>query len=116
MDRKEPPFRDSFFAAMLAVLGIVISVLFIMGVVAFWRGQNGWGSLFLAFVAVLAIVFFRKNKASLIMIGLIWLMINTGVNGIVHPTPLGVLITVGSGVGIAVLGRWMAGRPRTPNS
>jgi len=113
---KKPPFRDSFFTTMLVVLGIVITVLFIMGVVSLWRGQYGWGSLFLALVAVLTLVFFRKNKAGLIVIGLIWLMINTGVNGIVHPTPLGVFITVGSGVGIVLLVRWMAGRPRTPHN
>ncbi len=71
MVHKNPPIRDSFFTAMLAVLGIVASVLFIMGVVALWRGQYGWGSLFLAFVAVLTLIFFRKNKAGLIMIGLI---------------------------------------------
>jgi hypothetical protein len=99
---------------MLVVLGIVASVLFIMGVVALWRGRYGWGSLFLAFVAMLTLIFFRKNKAGLIMIGLVWLMINTGVNGIVHPTPLGVFITVGSGVGIVLLGRWMAVRSRSP--
>jgi hypothetical protein len=109
---KKPPFRDSFFTAMLVVLGAFISILFIMGIVSLWRGQYGWGSLFLALVAVLTLVFFRKNKAGLIMIGLIWLMINAGVS--VHPTPLGIFITVGSGVGIALLGRWMAGRPRTP--
>src|SRR5216684_4714635 len=103
---KKPPFRDSFFTAMLVVLGIVTSVLFITGVVVLWRGQYGRGSLFLAFVAVLTLVFFRKNKAGLIMIGLLWLMINAEVNGVVHPTPLGILITVGSGVGIALLGRW----------
>ena len=113
---KKPPFRDSFFTAMLVVLGIVTSVLFIMGVVALWRGQYGWGSLFLAFVTVFTAVFFRKNKAGLIVIGLVWLMINTGVNGVVHPTPLGVFITVGSGVGIVLLARWMAGRPRTPHN
>jgi hypothetical protein len=113
---KKPPFRDSFFTAMLAVLGIVTSVLFIMGVGALWKGRYGWGSLFLALVVVLTLVFFRKNKAGLIVIGLIWLMINTGVNGIVHPTPLGIFITVGSAVGIALLVRWMAGRPRTSNN
>ncbi len=113
---KKPPFRDSFFTAMLVVLGIVTSVLFIMGVVSIWRGQYGRGSLFLAFVAVLTLVFFRKNKSGLIVIGLIWLMVNTGVNGIVHPTPLGVLITVGSGAGIVLLVRWMAGQARTPNN
>ncbi len=101
---------------MLVVLGIVITVLFIMGVVSFWRGQYGWGSIFLAFVAVLTLVFFRKNKSGLIVIGLIWLMVNTGVNGIVHPTLLGVLITAGSGVGIVLLVRWMAGRARTSNN
>ena len=62
--------------------------------------------------AGLSLSFFRKWKADLAIIGLVFIMVNAGLTAIFHPSALGILITVGSGVGIVTLGRWMAGRPR----
>lgn len=42
---------------------------------------------------------------------LIWIAVNAGLSAPFHPSTLGILITVGSCVGIVVLGRWMTGRP-----
>ncbi len=113
MERKEPTFREAFRTASLVLLGIAITILFIMGGVSLWRSEYGLGSLFLVLGAGLTFVFFRKQKTAVLMIGLIWIMMNAGVNGIVHPTALGILITLGSAAGIVLLGRWLAEKRRT---
>ncbi len=106
MAPKKPTFREAIAAALLVVLGIAITILFIMGVVSVSRAEYGLGSLFLALGAGLTFAFFRKQKAGLAGIGLIWVMVNAGLTGIFHPTVLGILVTVGSGIGLVLIARW----------
>ncbi len=111
---KLKPTWPELRGTLLMLLGVAITILFIMAGGAFWKKEYGLGILFLAVGSVLAFAFFRKWKADLVVIGLIFMGINTGLTTIFHPSTPGILITVGCGVGIVLLGRWMAGRPRTP--
>ena len=113
MGPKEPTFRDALFTALLVVLGVFITILVIMGGTSFSRAEYGLGSLFLGLAAGLTFVFFRKRKTTVLIIGLIWVMVNAGVIGIVHPTVPGILVTVGSAAGLAILLRSIAQKRRT---
>src|SRR5690348_6864030 len=108
---KLKPTRSELRGTLLVLLGIAITILFIMTGGAFWKKEYGLAGLFLAAGLILTFAFFRKRKVSLFMLGLIWVMVNAGVTASVRPTILGILITLGSGAGIVLLGRWMAGRP-----
>jgi hypothetical protein len=107
---KEPTFREALAASSLVILGIAITLLSIIGVVSVTRHEYGLGSLFLAIAAALAFAFFRKQKAGLVALGLIWVAVNAGVTCIAHPTILGVVVTVGAGVALVFVARWMAAR------
>jgi len=112
MALKLKPTRDELRSTLLVLIGIAITILFIMAGVSIWRAEYGHGVLFFVLGAGLTFAFFRKMKASLLMIGLIWIAVNAGLTAPFHPSALGILLTVGSWVGIVMLGRWMAGRPR----
>jgi hypothetical protein len=99
---------------LLALLGVALTILFIAAGGAFWKKEYGLGILFLAVGSALAFTVFRKWKADLVVIGLIFIGINTGLTAVFHPSTPGMLITVGCGAGIVLLVRWMAGWPRTP--
>lgn len=111
---KLKPTRSELRSTLLVLLGVAITILFIMAGSAFWKREYGLASLFLAVGAALAFAFFRKWKVDLIIIGLVWVMVNAGITAAVRPTLPGILITIGSAIGIVLLGRWKAGQPRTP--
>jgi thiol:disulfide interchange protein len=111
---KLKPTRAELRSTLLVLLGIAITLLFIMAAGAFWKREYGLGSVFLAAGSLLTFAFFRKRKASLLMVGLVWVAVNAGVTAGVRPTIPGILVTVGSLAGIVMLARWMAGRPPTP--
>jgi hypothetical protein len=112
MALKLKPTWAELRSTLLVIIGVAITILFTMASVSIWRSEYGRGGLFLILGAALSFAFFRKIKASLLMIGFIWMMVNAGLTLLFHPSVLGALITVGSGIGIVVLGRWMAGQPR----
>jgi hypothetical protein len=105
--------RSELRATLFVLLGIAVTILLIMAGGAFWKREYSLGSMFLAVGVMLAYAFFRKRKAFLFMIGLIWVAVNAGLTGVFHPTALGILITIGAWAGIVLLARWMAGRPPT---
>jgi hypothetical protein len=111
---KIKPTRKELLGTLRVLVGITITILFIMGGSSLWRAEYRLAGIFLALGAGLAFAFFRKWKVDLVIIGLVFIMVNTGLTAIFHPSAPGILVTVGSGVGIVLLGRWMAGRPRTP--
>lgn len=105
MGLKLKPTRTELRGTLLMLAGIAITILGLMGGASLWRREYGRGILLLAVGAGLAFAFFRKWKADLVMIGLVFIGINVGVTAMFHPTILGILITIGCGVGIALLGR-----------
>src|SRR6266849_6088557 len=97
---KLKPTRAQLRGTLLSLLGIAITILFIMAGSAFWKREYVLGSLFLAVAAGLAFAFFRKWKTDLVVIGLIFIWINTGLTSVFHPSTPGILITIGCGIGI----------------
>jgi hypothetical protein len=57
---KLKPTRAELRGTLLSLIGIAITILFIMGGVGLWRKEYGMGSLFLTVGGVLAFAFFRK--------------------------------------------------------
>ena len=102
------PTRAELRGTLLSLLGIAITILFIMAGRSLWKREYSLGILFSAVGGALALAFFRKWKVDLIIIGLIWVMINAGITAVARPSAAGVFITLGSAVGIALLGRWKA--------
>jgi hypothetical protein len=106
------PTRAELRGTLLLLTGFAITILFLAGGASLWRAEYGRGSLLVAVGGGLTFAFFRKWKADLVIIGLIFIGINAGLTAVFHPSVPGILITVASGVGIVALGRWVAGRPR----
>jgi hypothetical protein len=108
MGKNKPTFLEALGAALWAILAIVISILVITGTVALWRTEYRLGAVLLVISAALVLIFFRNRKTAVLMIGLIWVAINSGVNAFVRPTILGLILCAGCWAGIVILGRWMA--------
>ncbi len=113
MGLKIKPTRAELRGTLLSLTGIAITILFIAGVASLWRAEYGRGSLLVAVGAGLTFGFFRKWKADLVIIGLIFIGINAGLTAVFHPSVPGLLITVGSGVGVVLLVRSLAEKRRT---
>ena|SRR5690242_5914012 len=113
---KLKPTWGELRGTLLMVTGVSITILFLAGGACLWRAEYGRGSLLVAIGAGLAFAFFRKWKADLVVVGLIFIGINAGLTVVFHPSTLGILITVGCGVGIVLLARWLAGPPRVPHT
>jgi hypothetical protein len=113
---KLKPTRAELRGTLLALLGVAITILFIAGGASLWRAEYGRGSLLVAVGAALTFTFFRKWKADLVVVGLVFIGVNAGLTAVFHPSTQGILITIGCCVGIVLIVRWMAGRPRTPHN
>ena len=94
--------------AALGLIGSVITVLFMISVSEFWKRDFRSGSWYLASGAVLTLVFFRQRKIAFAIIALSFICVNAGFTALFHPTPVGVLVTLGSIVGMYVLAVWGA--------
>jgi hypothetical protein len=90
------------------VIGSVITVLFIISVGEFWKHDFRSAIWYLASGAVLTLIFFRSRKIAFTMIALSFICVNVGFTALFHPTPAGVLVTLGSIVGMYVLAAWGA--------
>jgi hypothetical protein len=99
---------------ILLFVGFAIAILFIKGAVSLWSADYRRGILFLALGTGLTYAFFRKGKIAVVFIGLIFILVNVGLTAIFHPTVLGFFLTAGSAAALVVLGRWYAGKRRTP--
>ena len=112
MGLKLRPTRAELRSTLLMLVGIAITILFMTGTVSLWRAEYSLGSLFLIVATGLTFAFFRKWKADLVIIGLVFTMVNAGLTAVFHPSVPGVLITAGSGVGIVFLARYLAEKRR----
>jgi len=91
-----------------AIAGSAITVLFMISVTKFWRHEFQPATWYLMSGAVLTFIFFRNRKIAFAIIVLSFTCVNVGFTALFHPTPAGVLITLGSVVGMYVLAVWGA--------
>lgn len=117
MSLKLKPTWRELRSTLLILLAIAITILLIAGGSALWKRQYALGVLLMVVGLTLGFLFFRKWKLDLIIIGLVWIMVNAGVTVIGRPSTAGVLITLGSALGLVLVGRWKANRlHRTPQA
>lgn len=94
--------------AVLILLGCSILLLVIKGCIYLSAGNYRRGILFPLAATALFIVFFRKRKIALTIIGLTFVAVNVGLTAIFHPTIQGVLLSIGAVGGLYLLCRWGA--------
>jgi prepilin signal peptidase PulO-like enzyme (type II secretory pathway) len=90
----------------LMLVGVVITILFIMSCTTLWKQNYHEGLLFLILGAGLSFVFFRKRKIALAIIGFSFIFVSAGLTAIFHPSILGILLTVGSAAGVYLIALW----------
>src|SRR5713101_4494454 len=78
------------------IIGSVITVLFMISVSKFWRHDFRPATWYLISGAALTLIFFRRRKIAFASIALSFICVNVGFTALFHPTPAGVLITLGS--------------------
>ena len=96
--------------AALVLAGSAITLLFLMGGTALWRHNFRPAMWYLLSGAGLTLVFFRHRKIAFAITVLSFLIVNVGLTALFHPSPAGILITVGSIVGMYLLVVWEARR------
>ena len=94
--------------AVFVIIGSVITVLFMISVTKFWRHNFRSAIWYLAAGAALTVIFFRNRKIAFVMVALSFTCVNVGLTAMFRPTLAGVLITLGSIVGMYVLAVWGA--------
>src|SRR6266576_23541 len=67
-----------------------------MSITLFWRHSFRLAIFYVALAALLTFIFFRSRKIAFAMVALLFLIVNVGLTALFHPTPGGVLITLGS--------------------
>ncbi len=92
----------------LQVLAWGITILFMMSITLFWRHNLRPAIWCLALGAALTFIFFRSRKIAFAMVALSFILVNVGLTALFHPTPEGVLITLGSIAGMYALAIWGA--------
>jgi hypothetical protein len=90
------------------IIGSVITVLFMIGVAEFWKRDFRSATWYLLSGAALTLIFFRRRKIAFASIALSFICVNVGFTALFHPTPAGVLVTLGSIAGMYVLAVWGA--------
>jgi hypothetical protein len=93
---------------LLFFIGIAITVLFIKAAFLLSSGTYGRALMFSVVGAGVAIAFFRRRLMALALIALSFILVNFGMTALFHPTPLGILCTVGAAVSIYFIVRWHA--------
>src|SRR5437016_10069245 len=76
-----------------------------MSITLFWRHSFRLAIFYVALAALLTFIFFRRRKIAFAMVALSFLIVNVGLTALFHPTPGGVLITLGSIAAMFVLVR-----------
>jgi hypothetical protein len=95
---------------LLFVVGIAITLLVFMTASSFYARDYRRAILLLVSASALALVFFRKRKIALAMIGLSWVLVNVGLTALFHPSFWGYTLTIGSAAGLYLIVLWSARR------
>lgn len=90
----------------LVIIGCAITIFIIKSIVAAWGHNFRPAVWYLVGAAVLSAIFFRRRKIALTTIVLSFLLVNAGLTALFHPTAAGLLITLGSSIGLYVLAVW----------
>ena len=94
--------------AAFFLIGSAITILFMISVSEFWKHDFRPATWYLISGAALTLIFFRKRKIAFVSIALSFICVNVGFTALFHPTPAGILVTLGSIVGMYVLAVWGA--------
>jgi hypothetical protein len=94
--------------AALGFIGSAITVFLMISVSEFWRHNFRSAIWYLASGAALTLIFFRRRKIAFAIIALSFICVNVGFTALFHPTPAGVLVTLGSIVAMNALAIWGA--------
>lgn len=88
---------------LLVFLAAAVTLLLIKSSFLFYRHDYSSGVLYLAVGGALGYFFFWKRKILFVTMGLAFLLVNVGLTAMFHPSIPGVLITIGSAVGLYLL-------------
>jgi hypothetical protein len=91
---------------LLVFLAAGVTLLLVISVYAFYRHEYREGVLYFVIGGGLGFIFFRKRKIIFATMGLVFLLLNAGLTALFHPSVAGVLITIGSAIGLYLLIRW----------
>ena len=94
--------------ATFVVIGSAVTVLFMISVTKFWRHEYRPALWYAVLAGALTFIFFRNRKIAFVSILLTFTCVNVGFTAIFHPTPAGILVTLGSVVGMYALAVWGA--------
>ncbi len=92
----------------LCVIGSAATILFMISLAEYWKHEFRRATWHGFLGAALAVIFFRNRKIAFATTALSFLVVNVGLEALFHPTPAGVLVTLGSIVGMYVLAVWGA--------
>lgn len=91
---------------LLVLLGMGITLLLTISTYAIYRHAYTETVVFFLIAAILAYIFFRKRRVLLTITALTFLLVNAGLNNLVHPSVPGYLTTYGSAAGLFLLVWW----------
>src|SRR5258707_9070167 len=101
MSQGNIPLRIHLFMLML----FLITVLFVMGCMAFWKWDVRGGFFLLTLGGSLSFLFFRRRRLVLIGGVLVWILVLAGMGTVARPTAPGLFLTLASAAGIYFLVR-----------
>jgi hypothetical protein len=91
---------------LLVFLAVALTLLLIKSGYVLYKHEYGLGVLYLVIGSALGYFFFRKRKILFATMGLAFLLVSAGLTAMFHPSVAGILITIGSAVGLYLLIRW----------
>lgn len=90
----------SLRTGFMMLTGFAIMVLFIMASTSLWQHDFRAMTLFAAIGTALTLLFYRRKLALLALVGCGWIVVNGGLTAVVHPSAVGIFVTLASVVGL----------------
>ncbi len=91
---------------LLVFLAVAVTLLLIKSGYLIYGHQYQSGAVYFLLGGGLGFIFFRRRKILFATMGLAFLMMSAGLTALFHPSIAGVLITIGSALGLYWLVRW----------